>query len=156
MKFPPDLLYVFIKTTSHPTLIDLPMDGTVVKAPVQPTKMGELILLDRYTGRSLGTPKDVAVPASNVPGKKVEETIEEGISGYTVYMSSCASCHGTNKEGQTDIYPALTNLEERLSDPEIQSVIRKGKGLMPAFAQLDEAEMEALVSFLKGSPDHDG
>ena len=229
-----------------PTLIDLPMDGTVVKALVQPTKMGELILLDRYTGRSLGTPKEAAVPASNVPGeqafptqainqgilvvrqgfdsteitnisaesgdyvkreirkyrnegmytppsmegtltmpatrggilwgglsydrhnnmiyvnaneipmilqmKKVEEAGEEGVlSGYVVYMSNCASCHGTNKEGQTDSYPALTNLEERLSDTEIQSVIQKGKGLMPAFAQLNEAEINALMEFLKDS-----
>src|SRR5690606_22320567 len=76
------------------------------------------------------------------------------LSGYTVYMSNCASCHGTNKEGQKDSYPALNNLEERLSDTEILSIIQKGKGLMPAFAQLDEAEIAALVSFLKDASDN--
>src|SRR5690606_3707606 len=175
------------------------------------TKMGELILLDRYTGRLLLDAEEKPVPASNVPGeeafptqafgqgilvvrqgfdstgltnispeatdyvkgemrkyrnegmytppsmegtltmpatrggilwgglsydrhnhmiyvnaneipmilqmKKVEETIEEeGISGYAIYMSNCASCHGSNMEGQKNSYPSLRNLEERLSD----------------------------------------
>lgn len=232
-----------------PTLVDLEVEGKLVHALVQPTKMGELILLDRYTGRLLLDAEEKPVPASNVPGeeafptqafnqgilivrqgfdstevtnispaateyvrgemlryrnegmytppsmegtltmpatrggilwgglsydrhnnmvyvnaneipmilqmKKVEEAGEAGVlSGYTVYMSNCASCHGTNKEGQKDSYPALNNLEERLSDTEILSIIQKGKGLMPAFAQLDEAEIAALVSFLKDASDN--
>jgi quinoprotein glucose dehydrogenase len=229
-----------------PTLIDLEIEGSTVHALVQPTKMGELILLDRYTGRPLLNSKEKPVPASNVPGeeafptqafdqgilvvrqgfdstqltdispeatdyvrremrkyrndgmytppsmegtltmpatrggilwgglsydrhnhmvyvnvneipmilqmKSVEEDVEEGVlSGYAVYMSNCASCHGSNKEGQKDSYPALNNLEERLGDAEILSVVQKGKGLMPAFAQLDEAEIDALLAFLKDS-----
>lgn len=227
-----------------PTLIDLTLDGSLIKALAQPTKMGEIVLLDRYTGRLLTNPNEVAVPASNVPGeeafptqvlnqgipvvrqrfdstdvtdisaesadyvkqqmrqyrnegmytppslegtltmpatrggilwgglsydrhnnmiyvnaneipmilqmKKVEEAIaEEGISGYAIYMSNCASCHGINGEGQKDSYPSLTNLTERLSHTEIQSIIQKGKGLMPAFAQLDKEETDALMGYLK-------
>src|SRR5690606_39762441 len=87
--------------------------------------------------------------------KKVEETIEEeGISGYAIYMSNCASCHGTDKEGQENSYPSLNNLEAKLRETEILSIIQKGKGLMPAFAQLDEAEIAALVSFLKDAADN--
>lgn len=229
-----------------PTLVDLEVEGKPLHALIQPTKTGELILLDRYTGRPLLNPEEKSVPASNVPGeeafptqafdqgilvvrqefdsttitnispeaadyvkremrkyrnegmytppsmegtltmpatrggilwgglsydrhnnmiyvnaneipmilqmKKVEEAGEKGaLSGYAVYMTNCASCHGSNKEGQKDSYPSLRNLEEKLSDTEIHSIIEKGKGLMPAFAQLDEAEIDALLAFLKDS-----
>src|SRR5690606_3191119 len=95
----------------------------------------------------------VYVNANEIPMilqmKKVEEAGEGMLSGYAIYMSNCVSCHGTNKEGQKNSYPALTNLEKRRDDAETQSIIQKGKGLMPAFAQLDEAEIEALLAFLK-------
>jgi quinoprotein glucose dehydrogenase len=236
-----------------PTLIDLTIGGDVVNALVQPTKMGELILLDRYTGRPLGNPKEISVPASTVPGeeafptqtvnqgilvvrqgfdstevtnisieaeeyvkremqqyinggmyvppslqgtltmpatrggvlwgglsydrhnnmifvnaneipmilqmRKVEEAIaEEGISGYAIYMSNCASCHGSDKEGDKDSYPSLNDIDKKLNDSTIIAIIQKGKGLMPAFAQLDKEETDALVEFLKkpsADPVHD-
>src|SRR5690554_844849 len=84
--------------------------------------------------------------------KKVEEVVEEeGISGYAIYMSNCSSCHGSNKEGQKDSYPSLDNLQVRLNDSTIHAVIQKGKGLMPAFAQFDEQQIDALLNFLKDS-----
>jgi quinoprotein glucose dehydrogenase len=236
-----------------PTLVDIEIEGRPVHALVQPTKMGELILLDRYTGRPLGNPKEISVPASTVPGeeafptqtvnqgillvrqgfdstevtnisieaeefvkremqqyinggmyvppslqgtltmpatrggilwgglsydrhnnmifvnaneipmilqmRKVEEAIaEEGISGYAIYMSNCASCHGSDKEGDKDSYPSLNDIDKKLNDSTIIAIIQKGKGLMPSFAQLDREETDALVEFLKkpsADPVHD-
>lgn len=229
-----------------PTLVDFPVDGTMVKGLVQPTKMGELIVLDRYTGLPIGDPEEISVPASTVPGeesfptqsknqgivvvrqgfdsttvtnispqaesfvkkemqgyrndgmytppslegtltmpgtrggilwgglsydphnqmvyvnaneipmilqlKKVEEEVlGESSSGYSIYMSNCSSCHGSNKEGLKDAYPSLQDLDGRLSDSSIISIVQKGKGLMPAFAHFDQAQLDRLVDFLKDS-----
>ncbi len=227
-----------------PTLIDLPGDGGVIKALVQPTKMGELILLDRYTGRPIVNPEEIPVPRSTVPGEeafpsqlqnqgitivtqgfdtakitnissdaalfikeelkkyknegmytppslegtiampgtrggvlwgglsydhhknmvyvnaneipmilKLKKIEQEGLKGeslgYNLYMSNCSSCHGSNKEGLTDTYPSLQDVGNQLSDSAMVAIIQKGKGLMPAFAQLDPEQMDALVAYLK-------
>ena len=48
---------------SQPTLVDLPQaDGSVVPALVQPTKRGELFLLDRRTGTPIADVEERAVP----------------------------------------------------------------------------------------------
>src|SRR5690606_14875375 len=63
--------------------------------------------------------------------------------------SNCSSCHGSNKEGLTDTYPSLQDVGNQLSDSAMVAIIQKGKGLMPAFAQLDPEQMDALVAYLK-------
>ena len=56
---------------SQPTLLDLP-DGT--KALLQPTKRGELFLLDRRTGEPLTAVEERPAPASHVPGERTAPT----------------------------------------------------------------------------------
>lgn len=52
---------------SQPTLVDLPQaDGSVVPALVQPTKRGELFLLDRRTGTPLADVEERPVPQGPV------------------------------------------------------------------------------------------
>ena len=52
---------------SQPTLVDLPQaDGSVVPALVQPTKRGELFLLDRRTGTPLADVEEQPVPQGPV------------------------------------------------------------------------------------------
>lgn len=55
---------------AQPTLIDL--DG--VPALVQPTKRGEIFLLDRRTGKPLSRVEERRVPASHVPGERASPT----------------------------------------------------------------------------------
>ncbi|MEX0884316.1 MAG: PQQ-binding-like beta-propeller repeat protein, partial [Cyclobacteriaceae bacterium] len=52
-----------------PNLVDISYKGEQVKALVQPTKMGELIILDRYTGEPLLEGEERLVPPSYVPGE---------------------------------------------------------------------------------------
>lgn len=60
---------------SQPTLIDLPMPGGVRRALVQPTKRGELFLLDRETGRPIRPVVDRRVPtAGQAPGERLAPT----------------------------------------------------------------------------------
>jgi quinate dehydrogenase (quinone) len=60
---------------SQPTLIDLPQaDGSIVPALVQPTKRGELFLLDRRTGKPLANVEERAVPQGAVEHEWLSRT----------------------------------------------------------------------------------
>ena len=60
---------------SQPVLIDLPQqDGSVVPALVQPTKRGELFVLDRRDGKPLSEVKELPVPQQPVPEDHVTPT----------------------------------------------------------------------------------
>ncbi|MCC5939304.1 MAG: PQQ-binding-like beta-propeller repeat protein [Lunatimonas sp.] len=228
-----------------PTLVTVPMDGKQVKALVQPTKMGELILLDRYTGKPLLPVEERAVPPSYVPGERAHPTqkFNQGIrlvpqgmdssyltdiseeanayarkeikkyrnegmytppsiegtltmpatrggslwggisydpvqnriyanvnelamilqlravtpagagadevsSGYHSYMLNCSNCHGADRKGLADAYPSLLGVAGRYSREEIKRIIRGGKGVMPAFTQFDDRQLDAMVSFV--------
>ena len=59
---------------SQPTLVDLPQaDGSVVPALVQPTKRGELFLLDRRTGTPLAEVEERPVPQGAVRRVALED-----------------------------------------------------------------------------------
>ncbi|EON78342.1 Glucose dehydrogenase, PQQ-dependent [Lunatimonas lonarensis] len=227
-----------------PTLVTIPIDGKPVKALVQPTKMGELIVLDRYTGKPLLPVEERAVPPSYVPGERahptqkfnqgirlvpqgmdstyltdlseeanayarselkkyrnegmytppsIEGTLtmpatrggslwggvsydpirnriyanvnelamilqlrpvspvgaeETELSGYRGYMLNCSNCHGADRKGLAEAYPPLLGIADRYSKEEIRRIIRGGKGVMPAFSQFDNAQLDALVSFV--------
>ena len=45
------------------------------------------------------------------------------------------------------MYPALTEIEK--SDDEIRGILRQGKGIMPAFPQFSNREINALVAYLR-------
>ena len=60
---------------SQPTLIDLPVGGVVHKALIQPTKRGEVFVLDRQTGRPIYPVSEHPAPQSNLaPGEWAAKT----------------------------------------------------------------------------------
>jgi quinoprotein glucose dehydrogenase len=58
----------------QPTLIDLQIDGKTVPALVQPTKRGQMFLLDRRDGTPLAKVEERAVPQGPAPGDFVAPT----------------------------------------------------------------------------------
>jgi len=79
----------------------------------------------------------------------VERPKTEGrTSGRALYLANCASCHRQDLHGSPPDFPALVNIGNRYSEPEIRTITREGRGRMPAFAQLSRPEMRALVHFL--------
>jgi glucose dehydrogenase len=50
---------------SQPTLVDVPVNGTMRKALVQPTKRAELFFLDRSTGEPLAEVRELPVPQTD-------------------------------------------------------------------------------------------
>lgn len=236
-----------------PTLVTIPFDGKSRKALIQPTKMGELILLDRYTGEPLMDMEERAVPPSYVHGERAHPTqkFNQGIrlvpqsmdstyvtniseeasnyakaelkkyrnegmytppsiegtiaipatrggslwgglsynphtnklyvnanelamvlqlkkvapqqnadqvaaSGYHTYMLNCSNCHGTDRQGIADAYPALVGVAEKYSNEEIKRIITGGKGVMPAFTQFDDAQVNALINYIVDGKAPDG
>jgi len=64
-----------------------------------------------------------------------------------VYKANCASCHGADLGG--GFGPELKNVDQRLSADELFTVIKEGRGQMPAFGgTLSDEEIQALVEWI--------
>ena len=69
--------------------------------------------------------------------------------GARVYSVNCGVCHGENGEGdQQNTYPPVADLGDSYSREAMLQLIEQGKGFMPGFAFLPEAERLGLVEFL--------
>lgn len=70
--------------------------------------------------------------------------------GKKVFQTNCMSCHGIDLKGSNfhGNAPALVALNQRLDEEEVLRTIRHGRGEMPSFAFLEEAEIRAVSSFL--------
>lgn len=73
-------------------------------------------------------------------------------AGAAVYASTCAGCHRPDRKGDGDRVPSLVGIAAKRSAIEIRSVIERGKGFMPSFVTLPEAEKRAVVAYLRGEP----
>jgi quinoprotein glucose dehydrogenase len=68
--------------------------------------------------------------------------------GHIIYLQKgCVTCHGANREGIGNA-PKLTGLEKKYELQNVVEIIRKGKGAMPAFAQIPEDELQQLAAYL--------
>ncbi len=70
------------------------------------------------------------------------------VAGAKVYDRNCAICHGEDLLGAPSNYPSLIGVRDRLGDQQILENIHLGKGRMPAFSKLSDAEAAALLRFL--------
>jgi glucose dehydrogenase len=69
--------------------------------------------------------------------------------GEAIYRSQCSVCHGADRSGSPPAFPSLVEINKRLTDQQIIATIRQGKGRMPAFPNLSEAQLQSLLEFLK-------
>lgn len=73
-------------------------------------------------------------------------------SGKGLYENNCSGCHNKNLSGNPPDVPALTHLDQRLTNREVVTLVRGGNGRMPAFPQLSPLEMNAIAEYvLKGN-----
>ena len=82
---------------SQPTLIDLPINGKTVPALIQPTKRGQIFLLDRRTGKPLAQVEERPVPQGPAQGDFLSPTqpFSTGMPGFDNEVLSEASMWGT-------------------------------------------------------------
>jgi quinoprotein glucose dehydrogenase len=80
--------------------------------------------------------------------------LSESNSGKGLFVANCAACHMGDLSGDPPNVPALTKLDQRLTNREVVSIIRGGNGRMPAFPRLNPLELNALAEYiLKGNDD---
>lgn len=90
---------------------------------------------------------EAAKPAAAAPAAAVskDDLIK---TGTKVYAANCAACHQLNGAGLPPTFPALTGSKVATGPIEghITQVL-KGKNAMPAFPQLSDADIAAVVTY---------
>ena len=72
--------------------------------------------------------------------------------GGRVYAVHCATCHGSERAANPAAgLPSLVDLGARRPRDEVARLVAAGKGMMPGFSLLSQAERELLVDFLFGT-----
>lgn len=70
-------------------------------------------------------------------------------TGEEIYVQLCARCHGVDLDG--GVGPALgsgSNAAEE-DDEYLEFTILNGRGRMPSFSTLDEAQVDRLIAHLR-------
>lgn len=76
--------------------------------------------------------------------------------GEEVYENQCASCHQSSGEGVEGQFPALRDNDFVTGDPEpVIDIVLHGRGAMPAFANLEDEEIAAVVSYIRNAWDNE-
>jgi quinoprotein glucose dehydrogenase len=69
--------------------------------------------------------------------------------GQALYNAFCLMCHGKDLKGASiHTVPSLADLPARSTSEQVAAAIKNGQGMMPSFANLGEADINALTSFL--------
>jgi mono/diheme cytochrome c family protein len=68
--------------------------------------------------------------------------------GAQSYADHCAICHGNRREGILPAFPPLQGVGRHMADQQITDLIHNGKGRMPGFPKLQQAELIALLHYL--------
>jgi len=122
-----------------------------------PSRVGSLVLPGFDGGAEWGgaaaDPEGVLyVNSSEMPWilKMVDLPKSDGSNigqGQRLYATHCPGCHGLNRQGN-GANPNLLNIKERRTEQFLGQIIRQGKGAMPSFGHLSNAERDAIVAYL--------
>lgn len=99
---------------------------------------------DPETGLFYVNANEMAWILKLVPRTRVQRLM----SARQLYSSQCASCHKEDLSGTPPEFPSLRNLSERSNWERVRTVITKGAGRMPAFAQLGDNAADGLTALL--------
>lgn len=92
--------------------------------------------------KGLGDAKELA--KENGEGGGTEKTEVAATKPEDIYKQNCIACHGDQYQGV--VGPTLKGTG--LSKDEVKEIITKGKGNMPAQAQLQPAQVDAMADFI--------
>ena len=76
-------------------------------------------------------------------------------TGAVLYATHCAACHGLSGTGQPAVFPALRGNAKLADLAFVVGKIRHGSGAMPAFAQLESAEIAGIAPYISTTWDND-
>ncbi len=83
----------------------------------------------------------------------VPRQVKGPLTAAGLYQQNCASCHRADLKGNPPEFPSLVGIGKRWSTEQIRGVVRKGAGRMPAFANLSEAVVDVIVTYLHSGED---
>jgi cytochrome c oxidase cbb3-type subunit III len=71
--------------------------------------------------------------------------------GSALFTRHCAACHGSRGEGGVGVPLSLPSFIDSVDDPYLKKTIRYGRSgrVMPAFKQLKDAEIDAIVTHMR-------
>jgi mono/diheme cytochrome c family protein len=72
--------------------------------------------------------------------------------GEAIYRNQCSVCHGTDRSGSPPGFPSLVDVSKKLTDAQITATIHQGKGRMPTFPNLTDAQLTSLLEFMHQDP----
>ncbi|MDH3244953.1 MAG: PQQ-binding-like beta-propeller repeat protein, partial [Saprospiraceae bacterium] len=87
---------------------------------------------------------------SMVPAKPATE-ISQYDFGIQLYRGYCSSCHGNQTPSSLGAprLNGLKTLASAITEDSLKQIIQIGRGLMPAFRQFSDIELEAILAMLK-------
>ena len=72
--------------------------------------------------------------------------------GDAIYLQLCSGCHGPEKAGNAAAnIPSLVGLGSRLDAAGVGTLLKTGRGVMPGYGFLPDADRNALVQYLLGT-----
>jgi quinoprotein glucose dehydrogenase len=111
----------------------------------------------QWGGAAMDQDGVIYIPAKEIPvftSLTDAPKSEELASPDKLYELHCSSCHGLEMQGDHGgTYPSLINLPDRTTDDKLHELLRKGRGMMPAFNFLTPEQRAAIVSFVMGKKD---
>lgn len=72
-----------------------------------------------------------------------------GESGLVIFHTQCSRCHGEDGRGKA-VFSTPSFVNSKLTGEEMEAVISKGRGKMPAFStKLTPAEIKDVAAYIK-------
>jgi len=77
----------------------------------------------------------------------------EALTGSTLYRQNCSGCHRLDRKGSPPEFPSLDDIAARMNRDQIRDMVLHGGGRMPAFAQIGDGSVDAIVEYLISGKD---
>ncbi len=152
-----------IRTTEANTFAESIWEETFHEAgPFEPLSETGTIIFPGYDGGGEwgGAAYDkekgnLIVNSNEIPWRNIMDPVAPATEGENVYRVFCQNCHGNQLQGNS-VYgniPSLVKLENRITLEEATTIIKMGKGIMPAFSYLSDDKIKAVYQYINGEDD---
>jgi quinoprotein glucose dehydrogenase len=71
-----------------------------------------------------------------------------GVLSQQLYLTNCAGCHRDDLAGQPPQFPSLLDVRGKMTEEQVVTAIRQGRGRMAAFPNLSAAEAAAIAQYV--------
>ena len=72
-------------------------------------------------------------------------------TGERLFVQICAACHGLERKGNVaQNVPSLVDIGKRMSHQDIVRLLQTGRGMMPSFGFLSDAQKRSVANFISG------